>query len=216
MQVLVIGAHGNTGFRVVHRLAASSHTPVAMIRDAKQRAQFDELGVPTVLGDLEYPIDHTMRGIDAVIFAAGSGGKTGRDKTVLVDHLGAIRAAVAALEHDARRFIMLSALNAAPDADTGITHYHQAKGHADAFLRSMHEVMDGRSLEWTIVRPAGLHDEDRDDLVQVTAPTDGESRTSRISLASALSACLDRPNTIGKCFALLDGDTSLGRALASL
>jgi uncharacterized protein YbjT (DUF2867 family) len=86
---LVIGANGNTATRLVRRLAAGRHDPVAMIRNPDQRPKFDEMGVPTVLADLEYPIDHAVRGCDAVIFAAGSGGHTGKDKTVLVDHLGA-------------------------------------------------------------------------------------------------------------------------------
>ena len=85
MKVLVIGANGNTATRLVGRLARGPHNPLAMIRNPDQRGKFDEMGVPTVLADLEYPIDHAVRGCDAVIFAAGSGGHTGKDKTVLVD-----------------------------------------------------------------------------------------------------------------------------------
>ena len=96
MKILVIGANGNTATRLVRRLAQGPHDPVAMIRDPAQRAKFDALGVPTVLGDLEYPIDHAVSGADAIVFAAGSGGHTGKDKTVLVDYLGAIRSMVAA------------------------------------------------------------------------------------------------------------------------
>ena len=84
MRVLVIGANGNTATRMLRRLAGSAHDPVAMIRNPEQRAKFDALGVPTVLADLEYPIDHAVSGCDAVIFAAGSGGHTSKDKTVLV------------------------------------------------------------------------------------------------------------------------------------
>ncbi|MFP4144101.1 MAG: hypothetical protein ACOCTI_02350 [Phycisphaeraceae bacterium] len=55
-----------------------------------------------------------------------------------------------------------------------------------------HEVMD-EHLDWTIVCPGG--------------------QTSRDNLASALVACLDEPGTIGKDFALLEGDTPLAEAL---
>ena len=58
---------------------------------------------------------------------------------------------------------MLSSINAAPDAETRITHYHRAKGCADAFIEGMPTVLDGRSLDWTIVRAATLHDEPRDE-----------------------------------------------------
>lgn len=51
MQVLVIGANGNTGtgFHVVNRLASSEHKPIAMMQHADQRHRFDASGVPTVL-----------------------------------------------------------------------------------------------------------------------------------------------------------------------
>ena len=51
-----------------------------------------------------------MQDCDAVIFAAGSGGKTGKDKTVLIDHLGAIRSMVAAQMNGVKRYIMLSSI----------------------------------------------------------------------------------------------------------
>lgn len=42
MKVLVIGANGNTGFRVVRHLARSPHAPLAMIRAVQQREGFFE------------------------------------------------------------------------------------------------------------------------------------------------------------------------------
>ncbi len=215
MKVLVIGAHGRTGQRVVRRLRQGAHEPVAMIRDVAQRATFDELAVPTVLADLEYPIDHAVAGCDAVIFAAGSGGRTGKDKTVLIDHLGAIRSMVAAAMNGAGRYVMLSAVGAVPDSDSRIRHYHRAKAHADAFLRTMDQVME-RSLEWSIVCPGGLTDEPGTGKVSVGDDLHVTGQTSRDNLAHALTACLDEPATIGKQFTLLDGDTPMGDALRSL
>ncbi|MDX1564793.1 MAG: SDR family oxidoreductase [Phycisphaeraceae bacterium] len=213
MRVLVIGANGNTGFRVIQRLADSSHEPVAMVRREDQKDRFEKWNVATVIGDLEHPIDQAVAGCDAVIFAAGSGAGTGKDKTVLVDHLGGIRAAVAALENGAKRFIMLSSLNAAPDAKTAITHYHRAKGHADHFLRTMDQVLDGRSLDWTIVHPGRLHDEDRSEKVALSTDLFGKATTSRDSVAAILVACLDAPRTIGRDIAVADGNEPLAEAL---
>ncbi len=130
MKVLVIGANGNTATRVVRRLAEGSHDPVAMIRNPVHRDKFDKLCVPTVLADLEYPIDHAVQGCDAIIFAAGSGGKTGKDKTVLIDHIGAIRTMVAAQVHGVRRYIMLSSINNDINSQSPIAHYHRAKAHS--------------------------------------------------------------------------------------
>ena len=62
------------------------------------------------------------------------GGHTGKDKTVLIDHIGAIRSMVAAQVHGAKRFVMLSALNVAVNSKSKIAHYHRAKAHADGTL----------------------------------------------------------------------------------
>ena len=215
MKVLILGAHGNTGRRVVRLLRDEGrHLPLAMIRSPDQKAVFDEMGVATVLGDLEYPIDHAVRGCQAVIFAAGSGPKTGKDKTVLVDHLGAVRSMVAAAMNGARRYIMLSSYRADPASDSAIRHYHRAKGLADQFLVTQAEVIP-ESLDWTIIRPGGLTDDPGSGMVTLQ-PGETGNKTSRQNLATALAASLDEPATIGKTYELFDGSTPLAEALRSL
>ncbi len=209
MRVLVIGANGLTGQRIAKLLVDSAHDPVAMIRDGSQRATFDDLGVPTALGDLEYPIDHAVRGSDAVIFAAGSGSSTGKDKTVLVDQLGAIRSMVAAETEGVRRYLMLSSVGADIHSESRIAHYHRAKGAADEHLMTT-------DLDWTIVAPGGLREDPGTGTVEVSDNHHASGLTSRDNLAAALVACLDLPNTIGKRFSLLEGETPIEEALRSL
>jgi uncharacterized protein YbjT (DUF2867 family) len=209
MKVLIIGANGNTAKRIIRRLVSGPHDPVAMIRSAQQRPEFDALGVPTVLADLEYPMDHAVQGCDAIIFAAGSGGKTGKDKTVLVDHIGAIRSMVAAQVNGVRRYIMLSSVNNDIHSTSPIAHYHKAKAHADNFLKET-------DLDYTIVCPGGLTDEPATNSVAVSPDLGGMGKTSRENLAEVLVRCLDLDNTIHKSFALLDGDTPLADALTTI
>ncbi len=209
MKVLVIGANGNTATRLIERLVESEHDPIAMIRAPAQRAKFDKLGVSTVLADLEYPIDHAVQGCDAIIFAAGSGGKTGKDKTVLIDHIGAIRSMVAAQVHGVRRYIMLSSINNDVNSQSPIAHYHRAKAHADNYLIES-------DLDYTIVCPGGLTDEVGTELVSVSGKLQGKGLTSRDNLAAALAGCLDYAGTVGQSFSLLDGDTPLAEALTRL
>ncbi|MAE65548.1 MAG: hypothetical protein CMJ18_14860 [Phycisphaeraceae bacterium] len=209
MKVLVIGPHGRTGQRIVRRLNEGQHDAVAMIRHPQQRDVFDAIGVPTVLADLEYPIDHAVRGSDAVIFAAGSGAKTGKDKTVLVDHIGAIRAIVTAQVQGARRFVMLSALNADVASESQIAHYHRAKAHADHHLRET-------DLDWTIICPGGLFDDPGTGRVAIADDLHGTGRTSRDNLAAALVDCLELENTFRKSFSLVEGETPLDEALRAI
>ena len=205
MKVLVIGANGKTATRVVRILKASSHEPLAMIRDPSQRDKFDQMMVATVMADLEYPIDHAVVGCDAVIFAAGSGGHTGKDKTVLVDHIGAIRSIVAAQVHGARRFMMLSTMNANVHSQSRIAHYHRAKAYADIYLRES-------DLDYTIICPGGLTEDAGTGMVTVSDQLDGQGKTSRDNLAAALVKCLEMGNTLRQSFSLLEGQTPLDQA----
>lgn len=222
MRALIIGANGDTGFKVVQQLKGSDHTPVAMIRKEDQKARFADIGVETVMGDLLHPIDDALEaggGCDAVIFAAGSGGKTGEDMTVLIDHLGAIRSAVAALNADAKRFVLLSGLNTDRDAtDDPIPHWRRAKGRADDFVRTMPDAL-GEGLDYTIVCPGALHDDDDGPTgVELIAP-DGKGHakpsTSRANTAAVLAACLDQPASVGQTIGVIDGGTDAAAALAA-
>lgn len=216
MKVLVIGANGKTGYLTVKELKAEGkHEPVAMIRDENQKERFENLGIKTVLGNLEESIIPALEGMDAVIFAAGSGSKTGKDKTVIIDHIGGIKAAVEAATTGARRFIMLSAMNTKTDSQSAIKHYHRAKAHCDNFIMGMDEIME-EGLDWTIVCPGRLTDEAATGKVKVDTNIDGKANTSRAHVAKAMVASLDMPNTIGKRFALAEGDVELKEALGSL
>lgn len=214
MRVLIIGANGRSGFLTVSELK-KSHTPVAMIRCESQKQRFDDIGVETVLGDLEKPLSNILKGFDAVIFAAGSGSKTGKDKTVLIDHIGGIRAATEASVNGVKRFIMLSAMNSNPDSQSRIKHYHRAKAYADKFIMEFNEVMD-TPLDWTIVCPGGLIDDPATNNVEIDTDINGSAKTSRAHVAKVLAMCLDYPNTINKRFALKEGATPLADAIKSL
>lgn len=206
MNVLVLGANGNTGFRVVRRLAEHPGYAVrALIREAGQAGRFEALGVETVVEDLETLSEKPFTGCDAAIFCAGSGGHTGKDKTVLVDQLGAIRSMVMALNEGCRRYVMLSGLGVDRD-DEGdrIPHWRRAKGRADDFLRTMPKAFAGEGLDYTIVCPGRLSDDDSVPGIRLIDPA-GEGPTSREQLAATLVACLDLPRTIGRTFGVIDG-----------
>ena len=208
MRVLVIGANGKTGTIVTQKLVDSGHQPIAMLRNVGHKNKFDAMGVETRLADLEFPIDHAINGCDAIIFAAGSGSKTGKDKTVLVDYLGAIRSMVAAQVHGIDRYIMLSSINADTSSTSKIAHYHRAKAHADNHLRES-------DLNYTIVCPGALTDEKGTGHITLSSNLSprGDSSTSRENLAGVLVACLDIDATFRTSFSLAEGDSGITAAL---
>lgn len=129
-KVLIIGANGTTGRLITKRLVSHpDYSPVGMIRDKSQKSYFGSIGAETVLGDLEKDFSEAFKGIDRVIFAAGSGSKTGKDKTQSVDKIGAIKSVDLAVQQQVKKFVILSSRGAenAEKADESMQHYLLAK-----------------------------------------------------------------------------------------
>ena len=84
-KTLVIGANGQIGQLLV-QLMCQQQLPVrVMIRHEQQAGYFQQLGAEVVIADLEQPLpDAAFTGCDKVVFTAGSGSKTGADKTLQV------------------------------------------------------------------------------------------------------------------------------------
>lgn len=210
MRVLVIGANGLTGRRVVRRLREGPHEPVAMVRASDQRDRFEEAGVAAVLGDLEEPVDDAVDGMDAVIFAAGSGSGTGLEKTVAVDRDGAVRSMVAAEAAGVERYVMLSSRGADPGSrGRTLSPYLRAKGIADQWLRRS-------ELVHTVVRPGRLTTGDGTGTIEIAHSLERSGSIPRDDVAEVLARCLDVENTQGRTFAILSDGTPIGEALEAI
>ena len=214
MDVLVVGANGKTGRLILPLLKAAGHRPRAMVRNYDQRGDMEALGAEADAGDLEKPLGYAVGDNRACIFAAGSGSKTGPEKTIAVDFHGAASLIESCERKKVRRFIMLSSMNT-DDPESGpekIRHYLRAKAAADARLRTS-------LMNWTIVRPGRLTDEPSHELLEC-APSlgslEGAGSISREDVAKVLVACLSNDNTIGKTFDILDGKTPMAEALDSI
>ena len=209
MKTLVIGAHGDVGRRLLPVLASGDHTVRAMIRDPDQASEVEGPGVEPVVGDLEEDFAHAVRGCDAVVFTAGSGGSTGAGKAAMVDGLGAIRAIDVAAAHGATRFVMVSAMGPGdPDRSESIRYYLVAKAIADGYL-------ERTDLNYTILRPGRLTDDEPTGKIEVGHDL-GSGEVTRGDVARTIALCLDTPNTIGKTFELLNGSHSIEDALDAL
>ena len=174
-RVLVIGANGQTGSRVVRLLRDSSEfEPVAMLRLPEQQEAFDAMGVESVVLDMDAGAPSAqhmdMANIDAVIYAAGAGRVRGPLKQVLVDLSGAIRSVVAAQESESvQRFVLLSGINtdvggtrrsvdaAGADLDGPLASWHKLKRHSEIYLEE--HALYGRALEFSILCPGRLVDD---------------------------------------------------------
>ncbi|SMO95471.1 SDR family oxidoreductase [Gracilimonas mengyeensis] len=213
MKVLVIGANGQIGQRLVKKLKDAGHNPKAMIRKEEQKSKFEEEGIETVLGDLEEDFSHAYEGVDAVVFTAGSGAQTPKSQTKVIDQNGAIKAVNEAGKAGTERFIMVSALLANRSTELWsepMQHYYEAKSTADEHLRKS-------GLDYTVLMPGRLTNDEGTGKIELSEEIEVDDRTiTRDDVASVIVAILDEESTFGKDLELLQGENSIEEAINSI
>lgn len=205
--VLVVGANGTTGKKVVHQLAESdNYSPVAMVRKEEQVGQFKDKGIKTVLADLEKDVSHTGNNIDKIVFAAGSKGKNLK----AVDLEGAKKMVEVGRKADIKKFVMLSTMGAdQPDSVPSLKDYLIAKQKADDFLKAS-------LLPYSIVRPGALTDEAGTGKIRAQKSLGEQGSIARDDVAKALVASLNNDVARDTTYEILSGSDHIETALNSI
>ena len=210
--IVIAGGHGKIALRLARLLSARGDTVRSLIRNPGHAAGVHAAGAEPVLADMEAldSLAEPVEGADAVVFAAGAGPGSGPERKRTVDLGAAVKLLDAAQATGARRYLMVSSIGAGdPSSASGsMRPYIEAKAEADAALSAS-------DLEWTIVRPGALTDEPGTGLVWV-GQDERRAAVTRDDVAAVVAACLDEPRTVRKTFVLLQGDTPIAEALASL
>ena len=211
--IVIAGGHGQIALRLARLLSARGDTVRSLIRNPGHEGGVRAAGAEPVLADMERLDDLSafVDGADAVVFAAGAGPGSGAERKRTVDLGAAVKLLDAARRTGARRYLMVSSMGAGDPAAGGdaMRPYLEAKAEADAALAAS-------DLDWTIVRPGRLTEDPGTGLVDV-APSLGSLREiTRDDVAAVLAACLDEPRTVRATFELLQGETPIAEALASL
>ncbi|MDX6746095.1 SDR family oxidoreductase [Polaribacter sp. PL03] len=204
--ILVAGANGTTGKKIVNLLQTSQYfNPVAMVRKEDQKKQFEDKNIKTVLADLEKDVSFTTENIDKIIFAAGSGGK----KVKEVDQEGAKRLIDAGKKANVRKFVMLSSMGADnPESSDELQDYLKAKQNADIYLRES-------NLPYSIVRPGSLNDDKGKGKIELSSKLNKSGKISRDDVAQTLVHALHDSAAINNTFEIIEGDTLIGEAIPS-
>lgn len=204
--VLIAGANGTTRKQIVNLLKSSQYfNPVAMVRKEEQLQQFKKDGVDTVLADLTEDLTHAVKGIDKVIFAAGSGGKN----VVEVDQEGAKRLIAVSKMANINKFVMLSSMGAdQPEAVEELQDYLKAKQNADEHLKNS-------GLNYAIVRPGTLNNSEAKGTIELGENLNKRGEISRADVAQTLVRSLNDDAPYNTTFEILEGETLIGEALSN-
>src|SRR5699024_9774990 len=216
MKVLVVGANGQIGKHLVQLIQESDGLEArAMIRNEDQADYFKELGAETALVDLEDEIGliaKAAEGTDAIVFTAGSGPHTGKDKTLMIDLDGAVKTIEAAKKAGVKRFVMISSFDTTREAiqaaGSSFAPYVIAKHFADEWLRDT-------DLNYTIIHPGILTNDTSTGKVEA-APKVERGEVPREDIAKVIQAVLENEDTIGKEFQVVGGNTAVDKAVKGL
>lgn len=206
-KVLVAGANGTTGKKIISILKNSNkYEPIAMVRKEGEISQFKNEGIKTILADLENDVSQTTKGIDRVIFAAGSGGK----KVKEVDQEGAKKLVDASKKDGIKKFVMLSSMGADnPEEASELKDYLKAKHNADEHLKNS-------GLEYTIVRPGALNNNEGKGKIELDNKLNKSGEISRRDVAETLVGSLGDDVAKNKTFEILEGETYIKAALEKI
>ncbi|MGP4117357.1 SDR family oxidoreductase [Levilactobacillus zymae] len=213
MQVFVVGANGQIGRLVMQQLIASGDTPIAGLRPGEEREDWEDQGIKACDFDLltkPEALASQLLGVDALIFAAGSGSRTKDDMTLLIDLDGAVKTMQAAEIAGVSRFLMISMLFAEDRNRWAepLQALYAAKFYADHWLT--HQT----HLAYTIVEPGALSFHPATGLVKSDPLAVGS--VPRRDVAAFLVAALHDDRTIGKTLPLLQGDQTIAQIFARL
>ena len=220
--VLVAGATGKTGSRVVAELQARGFPVRAFVRDAARAAERLGPEVEAAVGDLRHPasIAAALDGVGAIINAAGSGVPAAADNMPEhVDFEGARNRAEAAAAAGVGHYVLVSS--------QGVTH----DGHALnrmfnnilVWKRRGEEAVTASGVAYTIVRPGGLNDEPGG--IQKIAFDQGDKSEqgriiSRTDVARVCVAALEHEDARNKVFEIhgagVEAETDFAAEFAAL
>ena len=201
-KTLIIGASGQIGKMTTQLLLNDQQHVIALVRDKNKLSDLSSSYLDIIEQDLESDFSQAFDGCEQVIFAAGSGGSTGDDKTLLIDLWAATKAVNYAKQYGIKRLIMVSSIGADnPDAiQSDLKPYLVAKHMADKHL-----INSG--LNYTIVRPGSLTDEDASLKITTQQPSErNEAKISRENVANALLQIANHSTNENSIFELFDGD----------
>lgn len=212
MNILVIGARGRVGQKLVEKLLAEGHQVIGTTRKLSNTSVHHPSQYHEIELDITKPLssitDLLPDNLDAIYFTTGSRGKD----LLQVDLHGAVKTMQAAEKKGIKRYIMLSAINSlSPDKWTELIDYFTAKYFADLYLR------DCTQLDFTIVQAGYLTE--KQGTYKITTKLEDNATKGEIAIdnvAETLAEMLDKPNTFKKCIPILDGDEAIKTALSRI
>ncbi|HEX3979460.1 MAG TPA: NAD(P)H-binding protein [Solirubrobacteraceae bacterium] len=212
MRIVIAGAHGQIGLRLVGLLAARGDEVIGLIRNSDHNDDVSAAGGTPVICDLETAsadeVAQAIGAVDVAVFAAGAGPGSGAERKVTVDRDGAIKL-LDATEASGARYLVVSSVGAEspPSGDSVFDVYLRAKAEADAAVTATDRA-------WVIVRPGPLSNDPGTGRVRIgTEPFRAD--VTRDDVAAVLAALAADARLDGTILYLANGEVPIEQALSA-
>lgn len=186
--VLVLGASGETGQRVVAALRNKNIPVRALVRTSEQAQALSAPGVTTIVGDVFNPADlrEAITGVEAVISALGTRTIEDLDAIEAIEHTAITALIDAARRADVQQIVLCSSRGTeTPDALPVLRDVLRAKRRGE-------QALAASGLSYTIVRPGGLVNDPGGEVL-IQRSIQGSGRISRDDVAEVLVQALLQP-----------------------
>ncbi len=199
-RVLVIGATGHLGGKVVRALLDRNKSVRALVRPGSDASALEKLGVEVVRGDMMdlASLKPAMEGMDALITAAAGYMRRRKTDTPEIDLKGNFNLADAARNAGLSRFVFTSILNA--HQATYVPHFWNKK--------LVEDYLEEHGIPFVSLRPGAFIDQGQDwgatngvrkgQLMAYVKPDARFTHVLTEDLARYLAMAVDTPEAVGK------------------
>jgi uncharacterized protein YbjT (DUF2867 family) len=217
----VSGASGKTGWRVVDEALRRGHTVRAIVRpgsllppelaEAEQQGRLEVRRLELPQGDA---LQHALAGCDALVIATGARPSVNLAGPLQVDALGVREQILACRAVGLKRVVLVSSLCAGR-----WLHPLNLFGLILVWKRLGEQWLQQSGLEWTVVRPGGLSEDDsraeREGVVFSGADQQQTSSLPRRLVARVCLDALDTPAAIGRIIEITSSPLQPPQSLAT-
>lgn len=214
IKILVTGATGRTGVKVVDKLFNAGYEVYAQVRNEDKGKRAFPPGITLVRCDLKdyNAYDMLVRNMDVIVYAAAAPPTWfGKNTPKAIDYESVRQMAMAADNQNVKQFILISSM--------GVTHsFFLLKffGNVLSWKFKGEHALRSTNLNYTIIRPGGLTDQGnnpeqlvfyQDDKIRINA------RISREEVAEIVLKCIGEPEVERVTFETFHNHKAVPRAL---
>lgn len=196
MRIFVAGATGKTGRQIVRQLNEQDVPVVALVRDLEKAHQVLPATTQFVVGDVLQPssFESALTDCNFLICATGAAPSLNPTGPYQIDYQGTKNLVDIAKKQEIEHFVLVSSL-----CVSRFFHPLNLFWLVLYWKKQAEKYILASGLDYTIVRPGGLKDEDNlDNIIMSTADTLFEGSISRAKVAQVCLAALSQPQAKSK------------------